>query len=291
MPQRHLRIELFSIHAHIDGGTVDYVKFFDSIMPSLTGFHYEEGTRHVAFGSNSKLGGRLFLVAYTGYDTKALLFFDLNKQQELFESTQPGVFQARKTHAMIDPVNRFLLIETKRGHLHPEDLAVALEAIGRKTAGYETLELNFNPVAESEFLKQIDQFQRIQQATVTLARPNVDWTDRHHQLTEVADESNAKAIDVTVRAKREKSIAKDAGIIQFVKQFATLPQSIFKRISITGARDEDAGLITLNLSKHIEHFDLVADVNPENGQASESDIRNRMESYLKTKENTDAPSS
>ena len=236
------------------------------------------------------MGGKLFLAAYTGYAEKTVLLFDLNEQTELFEATKPGQFPARKTHALIDPQRRLLLIESMRGHLHPEDLAEALESVGRRMPGYETLELNFNPVADTEFIRQIDQFRRIQSATVTMARPNIDWTDRHHQLTEVADESNAKAIDVTVRSKRGKTLSKDAGLVQFVKQFAALPMSIFKRISITGDRD-DGGLITLNLSKHIEHLDLLAPINPATGQPNESDVRQNMESYLATKENPDAPPS
>jgi hypothetical protein len=292
MSQRHLRIELYSMHSHVEGAVVDYVNLFDAIAPTLAGFHYEEGTRHVAFGQVNKIGNRIFLVAYTGYDARALLLFDVNRQQELFESIQPGRFHARKTHALIDPRQRSLLIENRKGHLRPDDLATAIELIARKLPGYETVELEFNPVAESEFVRQIEQFQRIQQATISLARPNPDWTDRHHQLTEVADESEAKAIDVTVRAKREKSIAKDSGLIKFIKEFAALPQSIFKRISITGSRDDDAGLITLNLSKHVEHIDLLADLDPVTGQPNESEVRNTMDSYLAGKENPpNAPSS
>ena len=280
------------MHSHVEGAVVDYVNLFDAIAPTLAGFHYEEGTRHVAFGQVNKIGNRIFLVAYTGYDARALLLFDVNRQQELFESIQPGRFHARKTHALIDPRQRSLLIENRKGHLRPDDLATAIELIARKLPGYETVELEFNPVAESEFVRQIEQFQRIQQATISLARPNPDWTDRHHQLTEVADESEAKAIDVTVRAKREKSIAKDSGLIKFIKEFAALPQSIFKRISITGSRDDDAGLITLNLSKHVEHIDLLADLDPVTGQPNESEVRNTMDSYLAGKENPpNAPSS
>jgi len=280
------------MHSHVEGAVVDYVNLFDAIAPTLAGFHYEEGTRHVAFGQVNKIGNRIFLVAYTGYDARALLLFDVNRQQELFESIQPGRFHARKTHPLIDPRQRSLLIENRKGHLRPDDLATAIELIARKLPGYETVELEFNPVAESEFVRQIEQFQRIQQATISLARPNPDWTDRHHQLTEVADESEAKAIDVTVRAKREKSIAKDSGLIKFIKEFAALPQSIFKRISITGSRDDDAGLITLNLSKHVEHIDLLADLDPVTGQPNESEVRNTMDSYLAGKENPpNAPSS
>jgi len=80
MPQRHLRIELYSMHAHVEGGPVDYVNLFDAILPTLTGFHHEEGTRHVAFGQVSKLGQRIFLVAYTGYDARAFLLFDVARQ-------------------------------------------------------------------------------------------------------------------------------------------------------------------------------------------------------------------
>ena len=262
MPSRHLRFELYSIHGHLESGTLDYVKFFTAVAHQLSGIHYEEGPRHIAVGRSIYTGQYLFLLAYTGYSEKSILFFDVNTQSELHTATEAGKFQARKTHALIAPRQRLLLIESRRGHLHPDDLADILESIAKQIPEFSTLELSFNPVVDEDFLKQIDQLKRVQSATISLARPNVDWTDRHHQLTEVASESDAKALDVTVRSKRGKSLAKDAGLIEFIKQFAGLSMSVFKRISITGSRDDDAGLITLNLSKHIQHLDTVVETDP-----------------------------
>ncbi len=289
MPSRHVRLELYAIHGHLESGPIDYVHLFRSVSGQLSSFHFEEGARRVAVGRAAYIGRYLFLVAYTGYADKSILFFDINAREELHTPNEPGRFQARKTHALFDPQSRLLLIETGKGRLRAEDLADAIESLGRKIAGLETLELSFNPVPETEFIRQIDQLERIQSASVSLARPNVDWTERQHQLTEVAEESDARVLDLGVRAKRGRSLAKNAGLVDFIKRFAAQPLSILKRVSITGSREDDAGLITLNLNKHIEHLDATVPTDPVTGQASENDLMQRMESFMRTKEGSNAP--
>jgi hypothetical protein len=285
MAKRVLRFELYSIHAHLATDIpVDYMKLFET-MPSLQGYHLEESKHHIAIGKANFSSGRLFIVAYTGYSEKSMLFFDVTAKEELTESTVPGRFQARKTYAMVDGRKRFLLIEMKKGNLSPADLAFALEAhVQTALPEYKSLELVFNPIADVEFIKRLEALARIQAATVTIGRPNPDWTDRHNQLTEVADESNAKALDVTARAKRGKSLSKDAGLVQFVKHFAGSAMTMFQKIKITGQLGADSGLITLDLSKHIEHVNIPFDVDPKTHLPNDGDVQREMSAYLDSKE-------
>ncbi len=284
MPKRFLRFELYSIHAHLESGDVDYEKVF-AAMPGLRGHHQQDGKRQVAIGTATFVDGRLFLIAYTGYSEKSLLFFDVQTKRELTESTTPGRFQAYKTHAMVDATKRLLLIESRRGSLSVDDLALLIEEQASATLpDYKNLELVFNPVADVEFMRRLDELIRIQAATVTIARPNVDWTERHHDLTQVADESQAKSLDVTARARRGRSLAKDAGLVEFVKQFAGTAMSMFKKIRIVGALTEESALITLDLGKHIEHATVLVEADPVTNFPSDDDVRKQMNEYLDSKQ-------
>jgi len=283
MPKKSFRFELYSVHGHLESGTPDYVKLFGA-MTNLKGYHTQEGKRHIAIGTASFVNEQFFLTAYTGPSEKSLLFFDVAQKTELTESMLPGRFPARKTYAMIDARKRFLLIDSRRGSLHALDLAALFEEHAHEVLpDYKTLELVFNPVADVEFIKRLDALERIQAATITVARPNVDWTDRHNELTHVADESNAKALDVTARARRGQSLSRDAGLVQFIKQFAASARSMFEKIKVVGATSEDSGLITLNLSKYVEHVNVLMNTDPITNLPNDNDVRGILAGYLDAK--------
>jgi hypothetical protein len=285
MPKRLLRFEFYSVHGHTDTGAVDYLRLL-KILAGLKDYHFESNGYHVAVGNATLTGEQLFLTIYTGSSETSVLFFDLNVKKELVESSQPGRFQARKTHALIDGGKRILLLETKKGALNSLRLATLLEEYARKTSSeFGTLDLSFNPVADKGFIEQINDFYRIQTATVTIKRPNVDWTDRHTQLTEVAKESNARTLDVAAHASRGKSLSKDNGLVEFIKSSASSAKSMFQKIKIVGSFDGDSGLISLNLTKHIRRADFSMQTDATNNLPSETELRAKLASYL-----TDDPS-
>jgi hypothetical protein len=279
MPTKPFHFELYSVHAHVNDTPADYLKLLDALV-GLQEYHSESGDYHRYVGQASLSNSQLFLVVYTGHSEKSTLFFDLTAKVELTESIGPGRFQARKTHAMVDAGKRLLVIETKKGGLNPFSLAILIEEFLRKKSEFKNLELSFIPIADKEFSARIDEFSRIRSATITIARPNVDWTDRHNQLTEVAKESDAKALDVTARAKRGKGLSKEHGIIEFIKSSATSAKSMFKKIKIIGSIGDGPGLITLDLSKHVRHLDVAMETNSETNLPSESDVRSKLSTYL-----------
>jgi len=281
MPKKPFHFEFYSVHGHVDDAPADYLKLVTALV-RLQGYHSASGDYHRYVGQATLDHNQLFLVIYTGSSEKSTLFFDFTVKEELTESIRPGRFQARKTHAMIDAGKRLLAIETKKGSLNPFSLAVLIEEFLRTNSEFKDLDLSFSPIADEEFISRIDGFSRIRSATITITRPNVDWTDRHTQLTEVAKESDAKALDVTARAKRGKGLSKEHGIIEFIKAGASSAKSIFKKIRIIGSIGDEPGLITLDLSKHIQHLDVALDTSAETNLPSESDVRAKLSSYLST---------
>ncbi len=279
MPKKSFRFEVFSMHGHIQGGVADYLRLL-TLLTGLRGYHSESGGHNIAVGRASLENGQLFLVVYTGFSEKSTLFFDVNSKEELTEATLPGRFPARKTYAMIDAAKRMLLIETKRGTLSAFSLSSLIERYSKSFDEFKTLELVFNPVADSSFADRLNSFSRIQGATITIGRPNFDWTDRHDQLTAVASESDAKSLDVTAHAKRGKSLSKNRGLIDFIRVGASSAKTMFQKIKVVGAITENSGLITLDLNKHVQHLNLSLEIDPKTNLPNEVDVRVNLSSYI-----------
>lgn len=284
MPKRTLRFLLYTIHGHVGGGNPDYLKLAKQLV-KLRGRHWQQGKRVIAFGgtlrkSASARGERVALILYSGDADKSVLFFDLNRQSEFNSLLESGRFVARKTHAVIDLAQRVLMIEAARGHPQAEELAKIIEEHLRAQPEFATLELSFVPIAAPTFASKIDAMQRIQAVTVSIARPNVDWGDRYSQLTNIADESKAKAIDTTVRARRNDSLSKHKGIIPSLKHWLADAYSSVSSARIKGSLPGSTGLIELKLSDHVETVTLTTDTTSETGYPLDSEIQEKLDSYL-----------
>jgi hypothetical protein len=284
MSKRTLRFLQYSIHAHLEGGNPDYATLFRQLI-SLKGRYRKSGRRFVAVGTAMLTRGstdqdRLLLIVYTGEDDQNILFFDVNQQAEFNTATEAGRFVARKTRVLIDPIQRTLLIESGRNHPSAEDLADFIETEAQKLEGFKTLELSFTPVPTRTFAEKITNMQRIQSATVSLARPNVDWGDRYTQLTQYAEESNAKVIDTTVRAGRNDSLSKKSGLIPNLVHWLTETLPAVVNAKIKGTADGQSPITELKLSDYVETLTLSVDVNPETKQPLDAMIQERLNAYL-----------
>jgi hypothetical protein len=288
MPKRTLRFLQYSIHAHLEVGNPDYAALFKA-MTILGGKYRQNGKRVTAIGAAMLTKGsndqeRLSLIVYTGDNDQNILFFDLNQQAEFNAATVPGRFVARKTHVLIDPEKRTLMLESGRNHPPAEELAEFIEDEARHLVGFETLELSFTPVPTPSFAQKITGMRRIQSATVSLARPNVDWGDRYTQLTGIATDSNAKAIDATVRAGRNETLSKQSGLIPNLVTWLTGALPAVLNAKIKGKVDDDSPLTELKLSDYIEAITIPVEVNPETKQALDSKIQRSLNSYFDSRD-------
>ncbi len=282
MSARQLRFDLYSIHAHLESGAVDYGELFRQVAEAMAGYKDTEAARRIAITRSDILpDGKVFIVAYTGYSDRSTLYFDLASNVPQTEKGSPTKFRARKTHILIAPERRLMLIESKKGNLTASDLEIIIESLGRGCDHrYRKLELSLNPVADVDFSREIDSLKRIQSAVIVIGEPNFNWTEWNNTLATVAEDSNARSLGVMASAKREKSLSKESGVIQFVKEFAGQAKSIFKRVTIVGSRSEDAGLTTLNLSRYIEHYDVTVPQDPVTEQPIEEDVQKQLEAYI-----------
>ena len=283
MPIRNIKFHIYTIHGHLEKGIPDYSHLFRA-MTRLRGHRQEKGRRQIVVGTAELVGDYLFLVMYSGDSRKKKLLFDLNEQQELTQPVTLSRFYARKTRAMISLSKRRLLIEVGKGTVSADALAQIIEDDARELAEFETLELTFTPVVAPDFVKEIDQLTRIQSATVTVARPNVDWTDRYSVLTALASESQAKAIDTTVRARRGATISKESGLVGGIKTWVKGITTSIKGARIKGEMKGSSGLITLDLSDHVERVDIPVEVSPEIEEPTDEVVEQRLISYFRDKE-------
>jgi hypothetical protein len=284
MSKRTYKFSLFTIHGHLADGTPDYHEIARRIV-QLKGRVRKDGNRLIVIGSAMLISGnssveRVSFVTYSGDADRNVLFYDLNQLTEFSSLMESGRFVARKTHVLFDPARRTLVIESGRGHPPAEELAKMIEEELRKEAGFESLEVSFTPVAAPTFIDKIDQLQRIQSVSVSIARPNVDWSERYDQLSKFADDSGAKAIDATVRARRNEGISKQKGIIPDLKQWLSDTMSSVSGARIKGALPGQSGLIELKLSDHIDTFNVTVDVNADSGQPTDANIQERLNGYL-----------
>jgi hypothetical protein len=268
----------------LDSGNPDYAALFHALTV-LKGKNRKNGKRITAIGTAMLTRGstdhdRLSLIVYTGDDDQNILLFDLDQQVEFNAATEAGRFVARKTHVLIDPIQRMLVIESGRGHPSAEELAEFIEDEAHSLEGFNTLELSFTPVPTRKFAEKITGMQRIQSATVSLARPNPDWGDRYDQLTKYAAESNAKVIDATVRAGRRDSLSKDSGLIPNLVHWLTGALPAVVNAKIKGAFDAQSPLTELKLSDYVETVSIPVDVSPETKQPPDSVIQKSLNAYL-----------
>ena len=286
MSKRSLRFLLYSVHGHLATGVPDYVALIRSLV-SLQGYHYEEGNRQAAIGTAMLVRNqeRLFMIAYTGDKEKSTLYFDLSEKHEFISQNLPNQFVARKTNIMIDATQRRLVIEAGRGCLLAEELARIIEDEAHKKPEFAGLELSFTPVAAPAFMDKINRMERIQSATVSIARPNIDWTDNYDDLAKLADESQGGAIETTVRAKRGKSLSKVAGIIPNIQHWLSDRLSAVASAKVKGAAPDDSGLITLKLSDYVDTLNVSVDASPDSNQPTPSEVQNKLSTYLNNQEN------
>jgi hypothetical protein len=284
MAIRTLRFNLYSIHGHLPEGTPDYTELIRELT-FLKGRHTHDRTRLIAIGAahltrTRNSIERLSLTVYSGDPEKIVLYFDINEQTEFSSLLQSGRFVAKKTHLMIDPHQRTLIIETGRSHPPAEELAEFIEASAQELPGFEGLDLSFTPIAAPAFISKINEMQRIQAVSVSIARPNPNWSDRYDQLRQMADDSSAHSIDATVRARRNGSLSKQSGLVPSLKHWLSESLPSVSTAKIKGEYANGAGLVELRLSDHVETVNVQTELDQGTGLPKDTDIEEKLNALL-----------
>jgi hypothetical protein len=161
------------------------------------------------------------------------------------------------------------------------DIAELLQTIGSAAPGNHGLQLDFNPKAGDDFIREIERFGRIRVAALKLSRPNFNWTDHRSHLTDIADQSNGHVIDVSVFAARDQSLEQNRGMVRYIKTLVRDPLSMFKGASVTGVRTNEDAETSVSLSRFIEHRNVKVR-RAASGHVVDADIEEEMLEYLES---------
>jgi hypothetical protein len=182
-----------------------------------------------------------------------------------------------------------LLIERNFNGLWPTTLEHYFQAIIDRfyePAGADALVRDREPVTVNmeaepgpEFLARIEALDRVTEATVRVVRPNPGWRDLQTELGEKAGESDAKAVDITMTARRRASLSKRRGIIGWIRD--AFGQRELGYAAIKGRRgNQQESFTTVKLGKHAAvnfEMDDRGQIIPEDAWAKLSEMMDNLD--------------
>ncbi len=152
---------------------------------------------------------------------------------------------------IVDASKRVAVIERKRPGVPVYQLERFLARFGRDN-GFPGLTISLNPVPSESFVREIERFTRIREASVTIRRPNHSFTaSAREAVAQIARESNAGSATVQVNADRKQSLAKDEGIVADIISFAKSAITPIVNATVKGMRPGFGKERTVSLQKHV----------------------------------------
>jgi len=274
------KLEVYSLHASTDGGQVAYSSLFRVLASTPPENRAQvRGDGLVALPTLTLSRGSAWLIADEGAVGVNPLIFNSLQARERIQRLRSGEIVAHKTHALIDLNSRQGIIEYNHRGAKATDLAAVIEETARQDTRFQSLTVELNPVADEEFVRAIDRFKRIRVASLRVARPNPDWTDYYNHLTALANESDARTVEVTLNGERGDSLPLNKRVVGIIKDLVAAATPILKGASLSGMRRGEAAETTISLANHIEHQRVSVRLT-DDGHVRDDDIRARMQDYL-----------
>lgn len=285
VPTKSIRLEAYDIHGHNGSKEFDYVAFFRFIARLNSERRREQvADRIVAIPTFAESKGRFYFAAYAGSSDSAFLVLDLNEGSEEVRHLEAGKLLATRTIGVIDPNTRTAVIQYVHTGVRAPQVATLLEKLAHsESKDFAGATLEFALRAGEEFRKQIMALERIQSVSMTLTRPNKDWTDYAESLTEMASDSNAHNLALSASASRNNSLSKARGAVRLLRELINgTRRSILKSASVKGMGANEE-LIELKLNKQVENKQVL--VETENGLPSAAATRNAATDFLNNLDN------
>lgn len=207
------KIEGFHLNVHMGVEPLQDYSLLSSLFLQNSPHNLVSQRRQLAFHV-SKEQSAIFFLSYEGDPEAEALLYDMGAGTERLTPRRSGEIVATRTHFAVNLGARVVAFEhnyrgTKREDL--EDLIVQL--IHQTTGGDQRCEVSLVPIPKPSFLQELREYDRIQSAKVVLVRPNPSWLDADSQLLKYADQSEAQAITLEARARRNRSLSRGEGII------------------------------------------------------------------------------
>lgn len=221
---------------------------------------------------------RLRFMSFTkGYRPDVLDTDEFELQPNPLRSTQTGV---EWTHVLgrRRGTRYLVLVERNQRGIWPSSMENYLQWMIDEfhnthisNTGQEPVTVSLEAEPGPEFLRRLENLDRITEATVRIVRPNPGWQDLDTELGAVAQDSDAHNAEVTLRARRRASLKRQGGVIQWIR--SKLSHGELDYASIKGRRGAESD--SFNTEKLGKHAILDLDTN-DGGQVVSSDAFTKM---------------
>jgi hypothetical protein len=264
MPNNQRTLYAYSIHGRGHSGEIiDYVAFAQAVRTAPSPFRRATINQdEVVWLRDVRRHGRVWQLRFlSGSDQESLTLFDVENDRERDYPRSASKIVVRPTFLYLNPYSRFVALEHRRPGLSPGEIGKALGIIGSAIDFDYDLVIDLNPVTAESFNEELEKFYRIRQASVTVARPNYDWTENANTLTTYVAESDGQTAELEISAPRGGSLAKERGIVRDIKKLAQHAIGPLKKVKIVGRHVDETHERTLTLASHQERQFVPVDSN------------------------------
>lgn len=244
---------MFTLHIHEDPTIIieefKYDDFFNFLKESND--LVEKKNTITAIAEIFDTQESLVLKVVSGERGETILEYSNNG--DLAEITpSPDSAFVHDTYLVFFKNTRKLAIQRSRPGVSKDNLQYFLESHLRLFTKNQYSTLFLQPVYSADFVKEVDKLTRIQSAQITLKLPNPSFLDSQQQLLAgLAHDSNAQKQEVKLTAPRGKSLEKNQGIVQIIKESSSENLKSVDSFSIHGQHPDSANMKTIRSKDYL----------------------------------------
>lgn len=275
------KVQAYAIHAHSKHFKGDY----EDLFSRLEAINKRErlvlfGSIAVAIPEVQRVGGNISLTFTEGEVGLQPMILDTLTGETRDEELARNEILVSAAHALINPGKRRILVEYVRTGAKAEVMARTIEKL-LSTSGFDDIRVDFAPIIEENFIREIDRFDRIRVASLTLIKPNAGWDDHYTHISDMLQNSGGEKAELSVRAARGESLNKNDGIVEVIKDVVSDHQPYISDAEIVGTKEGEEAETVVPLKKHVVHRNIAVP-RESNGGVNVLRLREKMLSLMGT---------
>lgn len=254
MAKMHSRsLWAYHLHVHKYPGTdkqqvLDYEDFFNwMISENIDQPVLRRYDRLIAIAETKSIGRYVALLFVSGEQESSVLSLNLETFGIAEQSAEDGQVFVQSRWVIVDPTTRTIVFEVNRPTVGLDDVKYYLLRSMKKYARTDSVEMEISQAIDKGILQAIDKFERIREASITLTRPNSDWSDVINDWGRAIESSGAQSVSLAANASRGQSLSKDKGVVRTIVDVVKAPYSFVKNAYITGKYPNEENERTVSL--------------------------------------------
>ncbi|MEY8579206.1 hypothetical protein AALI21_13045 [Corynebacteriaceae bacterium 6-324] len=263
------KLRLFSVHGFINPSEdeqelLEYERFFSNLRTGgYKEFRQKRGDETVAIAQVRELEGHTAYLFVRGSESSVTIFNERTGVAEEADLPADSI-AVSATWLIWKKRSRYVFVESNRPGVGTAVIERFFTSYGREVLGYKEFTFGLNAIPGPAFEDQIHRLTRIREVSVVLTRPNHVWSVAEDLIGDAAD-SNAGTVEVSARAERKQSLAKDRGIVQGLLQYARSKITGLKNARVSGKMPGTEGeyVVSLENSQMTASAKIVSGADPE----------------------------